>query len=323
LGNQPRSFYPYGEQKSGPTATEQYAFATYWRDGESGLDYAMGRYYSSTDGRFLSPDPYGASGRRENPQTWNHYAYADNDPVNHNDPQGLTVVCYGPPDDPDCEDDYEGEETNPSAIQTGLSTGWPTGGKYGGLAGVANFLLNPKAVQAAIQNTFNRINTAVEAAINALLTDPNCAGLFSLDSDAPAPSALLAQIADGEDPQAYITTEFIGPDPQSPNTITNAEVTPTGYSLQNGQVTFTGIANNAVIVFNDFPNAPFNTGTVTQNAITLLHELGHVYSLLYGPGSTLIIDDSVQATGGAAQALAASTFNTNLVTTNCFPSGGR
>jgi RHS repeat-associated protein len=89
LGNQPRSFYPYGEQKSGPTATEQYAFATYWRDGESGLDYAMNRYYSSTDGRFLSPDPYSGSMNRANPQSYNRYAYVQNDPANHNDPSGM------------------------------------------------------------------------------------------------------------------------------------------------------------------------------------------------------------------------------------------
>ena len=40
------SFYPYGELKGG-SATEQYGFATYWRDGESGLDYASQRYYST------------------------------------------------------------------------------------------------------------------------------------------------------------------------------------------------------------------------------------------------------------------------------------
>ena len=39
-------FYPYGELRSG-TATDQYAFATYWRDGETaGLDYAMNRFLS-------------------------------------------------------------------------------------------------------------------------------------------------------------------------------------------------------------------------------------------------------------------------------------
>jgi len=36
-------------------------FATYWRDGFTGLDYARQRYYSSRSGRFLTADPYRAS----------------------------------------------------------------------------------------------------------------------------------------------------------------------------------------------------------------------------------------------------------------------
>ena len=48
------SFYPYGELKSG-SATEKYGFATYWRDGERPR-LCDNRYYSSSVGRFLSPD---------------------------------------------------------------------------------------------------------------------------------------------------------------------------------------------------------------------------------------------------------------------------
>jgi RHS repeat-associated protein len=88
------TFYPYGEQKSGTTMTEQYAFATYWRDSESGLDYAMGRYYSSGLGRFLSPDPYGHA-KLAVPQSFDQYAYVVGDPVNSNDPTGLCAVLIG------------------------------------------------------------------------------------------------------------------------------------------------------------------------------------------------------------------------------------
>ena len=41
------------------------------RDSESGNDYFGARYYESTMGRFLSPDPLLNSGRPDNPQTWN------------------------------------------------------------------------------------------------------------------------------------------------------------------------------------------------------------------------------------------------------------
>jgi RHS repeat-associated protein len=65
-------------------------FATYRRDA-TGLDYANQRYYSSTVARFLTPDPYQASGGPADPQSWNRYAYVQNDPINFTDPTGLLI----------------------------------------------------------------------------------------------------------------------------------------------------------------------------------------------------------------------------------------
>lgn len=53
---------------------------------ESGLDYAMARYYDSTVGTSARADPLG--GQVGDPQTWNRYAYSRNDPINMNDPSG-------------------------------------------------------------------------------------------------------------------------------------------------------------------------------------------------------------------------------------------
>ena len=64
-------------------------FATYTRDA-SGLDYADQRYYWSNLGRFTSPDPYGDNWNSADPASWNMYAYVNGDPVNLNDPDGLT-----------------------------------------------------------------------------------------------------------------------------------------------------------------------------------------------------------------------------------------
>lgn len=63
------------------------------RDAESGLDYFGARYYSSSMGRFLSPDwsakiepvPYAKLG---NPQSLNLYSYVWNNPLSRNDPDG-------------------------------------------------------------------------------------------------------------------------------------------------------------------------------------------------------------------------------------------
>jgi len=55
-----------------------------------GEDYASARYYNNNFGRFWSPDPLGAAAAdRTNPVTWNRYTYVIDDPVNHQDRQGL------------------------------------------------------------------------------------------------------------------------------------------------------------------------------------------------------------------------------------------
>lgn len=90
--------FPYGEE---PYTTQQNRtkFATYFRDSTTALDYAQNRYYARTIGRFTSPDPYRASGGPADPQSWNRYAYVQNDPVNHNDPSGMNLAFSSPWDD--------------------------------------------------------------------------------------------------------------------------------------------------------------------------------------------------------------------------------
>lgn len=58
------------------------------RDSESGLDDFGARYYSSNSGRFISVDPSLISVRPEDPQSWNRYSYALNNPLAYTDPNG-------------------------------------------------------------------------------------------------------------------------------------------------------------------------------------------------------------------------------------------
>jgi RHS repeat-associated protein len=62
------------------------------RDTESGLDYFVARYYGSNMGRFMSPDPLMATPQRLlDPQEWNMYGYARNNPLSITDPTGLDI----------------------------------------------------------------------------------------------------------------------------------------------------------------------------------------------------------------------------------------
>ncbi len=80
-------------------------FTQYERDAETGLDYAQARYYSNSQGRFTSPDPYNIlfemkKGKDQQeqaemlhvylmqPQNWDRYAYSLNNPLKHTDPDG-------------------------------------------------------------------------------------------------------------------------------------------------------------------------------------------------------------------------------------------
>jgi RHS repeat-associated protein len=59
------------------------------RDTESGNDYFGARYYASSMGRFLSPDPKQITKQRmADPQQWNMYAYTRNNPLVAIDPGG-------------------------------------------------------------------------------------------------------------------------------------------------------------------------------------------------------------------------------------------
>jgi RHS repeat-associated protein len=64
------------------------------RDSESGLDYFGARYYASSMGRMMSPDPHsGTIIHQLNPQRWNMYAYALNNPLSFTDPTGMDAVA--------------------------------------------------------------------------------------------------------------------------------------------------------------------------------------------------------------------------------------
>jgi RHS repeat-associated protein len=92
-------YLPFGEELFTPglrTSSLGYAagdsvrqqFTAKERDVETELDYFGARYFSSTKGRFTSPDEFWKDSQVGDPQSWNKYAYVRNNPLKYIDPEG-------------------------------------------------------------------------------------------------------------------------------------------------------------------------------------------------------------------------------------------
>jgi RHS repeat-associated protein len=97
-----------GSARAQGCASSRYPFLTQKeRDVETGLDYFLARYYSSPEGRFVSPDEFTGGpdfaataannatlyGDPANPQPLNKYAYVLNRPLALTDPTGHIPCC--------------------------------------------------------------------------------------------------------------------------------------------------------------------------------------------------------------------------------------
>jgi RHS repeat-associated protein len=104
-------FYPWGQEKPSATTNNTEKFTAYFRDAETGLDYAKNRYHQPGMGRFLTPDPKRWSAKPNLPGSWNRYAYVAGDPINRVDRKGLDDCDGDRSDDEDaCGDDNGGDD---------------------------------------------------------------------------------------------------------------------------------------------------------------------------------------------------------------------
>ena len=79
------NYQPYG-QDNAASGGETYKFTGKPVSATTGLYYYYHRWYDSSIGRFISPDP--RQGNLENPQTLDPYVYVADSPLNNNDPSG-------------------------------------------------------------------------------------------------------------------------------------------------------------------------------------------------------------------------------------------
>jgi RHS repeat-associated protein len=161
------AYAPFGETYASSGTTDP-AFTSQRQDTVSGLYDFPAREYS-IQGRWPSPDPAGfLAADYTNPQTWNAYAYALNNPVNFIDPLGLFT----------CGSIWV--SCNPPA-PSGGSGGGSAGGSVGGTANDPGNLIfkggssgggggSSSTTKACVQpTTFQKIGIAGQAALAKLL----------------------------------------------------------------------------------------------------------------------------------------------------------
>lgn len=92
-------FLPFGEEWCGTapcsnvTPGQSRRFTGKERDAETGLDYFGARYYGASVSRFTTVDPvYTWQQNLVDPQRWNRYAYARNNPQRYIDPDGRVIA---------------------------------------------------------------------------------------------------------------------------------------------------------------------------------------------------------------------------------------
>ncbi len=298
-------YYPYGQEKgSGNPANGQEKFATYTRDAETGLDYADQRYHGPGTGRFMSPDPYRASGDASDPASWNRYAYTRGDPVGRIDPNGLQDCT------PKTDGTYNcGGVTGTSTSGSGNGSGGDLGGSDGmqvensgdlssgggysdeysvdGIEALRSYRVTTTNITLSNLAGSRTIDLAIAGLKNAVLNDGKCLA-WLMSSPLSSSRNLVSQFFDS----ARATTGVA--DYYESGTLTGAYVG-LAHVQQFGVPVFDVLINRNSVFFKGSGNAQFegsnsvvkgiNAATDRARAFSLLHEFSHMLGLI-GPDGT-------------------------------------
>lgn len=145
------------------------------RDYESGLDNFGARYDASNFGRFMSPDDFWKDSHGEDPQSWNKYAYARNNPLRYIDPTGeeatVTTNCICIHDQKTCSVKVSATIAIYAAPNSGL-----TADQLGAAAGTIK-----QSIEGAWNGSFsdNGVTYNVSTAVSVSVVDSLSAGVSS------------------------------------------------------------------------------------------------------------------------------------------------
>lgn len=301
-------FYPYGVERPSATANGTEKFTGYFRDAESGNDYAVNRYMMPGYGRFITPDR--KSGHLTDPSTWNKYAYVGGDPINRRDPQGRDYeICD---ESGNCQPVYtsETDEYDIEGAEDDSST--PCAGEGDDLSdwcvawldyipgfgsGISNLQVPGVAGLSGAPGVFNfSLLVTIQGTLDNALSDPKCASLFgtqgslsSLMFGSVTAAQVLNSLIAGNSP--YGSIQFTG----RPLSMGAEGQTNSSSSLKS----LLGIPTSSTIIISSLSvGSSFNTSFYNAEVL-VLHELGHLLANL-GFSNDQITPDGLDPSGNAS-----------------------
>jgi RHS repeat-associated protein len=285
-GVETHDYFPYGEERTA-TVGDRNKFGTYHRD-QTGLDYADQRYYDSAIGRFLTSDPYEASGGAAEPGSWGRGPYVEADPINLMDPTGEVGRC------PVGTSVYRGKHCIGVYQQFGDNFGIkvdtdPDGSRQNN---EPHSRSGKTKEEVLLQRTSQRFDKALGDATTALLKKPECKKLFSGLGAGADPVDVLNSIANGDNRYASVVFDKILEMPGTEGKqVTSAMVR--RWETRTVDIGFgaTQIVDSTVRITINLLAGTFQDGSDEDRAVTVLHELGHLFDYLFGAASTSIKGD--------------------------------
>jgi len=225
----------------------------------------------------MTPDPYTNSGRLNDPQSWNRYAYTRGDPVNRFDPNGtddsVPYLCpVGAGEGTELVECFDVTVSIPGGFNPAAAA------QVAAASAAAQVANNIASMVLSNEYFYNVAGLALQA-----LGSPQCAALYNTSGSGDfTPQMVLQSMIPGGSPSGYyFGTITFGSIAGAISAQTNIGGGVPGYGF-----TF------ADIEINTGPTGDFFNGDLVNSVDTLLHELGHVFGLLPALGGSSIVYDA-------------------------------
>ena len=292
--------YPYGELREALPSNAGGRYATYLLDSTTNLNYAVHRWYSSQVARFTTVDPSG-SASPGSPQSWNQYAYVMGDPVNHYDPAGTFSCGPGDPCPAElCWDEYGGEYIGwfTTCLGEGATNSMGRPGE-----------VKPTPQQRKLEWWKKKLHDVLQEANRLLLTN-DCAAFLGAGVADPY---LILQGLTATHQYGAISFGAITPEPGTVTSATTVVASSAPVDIGNGAQQLP--AQTVNITLNTLAGN-FVSGSLYDEGVTLLHEIGHTIYDLFGPLGTRQLGSQYPIQPDAHN-VKASEANTNAVEKHC------